>query len=101
MAEKKRLNLSFSMAVPYQREAWKLLRAIPSGQRTGAICRMLLAHRNREDLLDAIRTIVREELQTIRIPKAEKNERNCHQTEDVDQNVLSFLASLQEEGDTV
>ncbi len=101
MAEKKRLNLSFSMAVPYQREAWKLLHTIPSGQRTSAICRMLLAHQNRTELLDAIRSIVREELQTSRIPKAEKNESNSPRTEDLDHYVLSFLASLQEEGATV
>ncbi len=39
MAEKKRLNLSFSMSSPLQREAWKLLCAIPAGQRTDAVCR--------------------------------------------------------------
>ena len=37
MADKRRLNLSFSLASPQQREAWRILSSIPAGQRTDAI----------------------------------------------------------------
>ena len=38
-SDKKRLNLSFSMASPIQRQAWRTLMDIPAGERTGAVCR--------------------------------------------------------------
>ncbi len=92
MAEKRRLNLSFSMASPQQREAWRILRAIPSGRRTEAVCRAVC----QADLVDMIRTVIREELQDIHIT----NE-NCTGTksEDVDEDVLGFLRSLQDGGE--
>ncbi len=97
MAEKRRLNLSFSMAAPHQREAWYILRAIPAGQRTDAVCRMVLDHRQQTELLDAVRAIMREELQKVKFANAEIEQT---QAEDVDENVLGFLMSLQEnEGD--
>ena len=55
MAEKRRLNLSFSLASPQQREAWHILRAIPAGQRTDAVCRMVCKAQEQEVLLSAIR----------------------------------------------
>lgn len=92
MAEKRRLNLSFSLASPRQREAWKLLRAIPSGQRTDAVCRMILEHRSQQELLEAVRTAVREELRTMQItPKIEQAE----QAGSINDDVLGFLFSLQ------
>lgn len=94
MAEKRRLNLAFSMATPRQREAWKILRAIPSGQRTDAVCRTILEHRSQQELLDAVRTAVQEELRHIQItPQIEQAE----QTEagSVNDDVLGFLLSLQ------
>ena len=92
MAEKRRLNLSFSMASPQQREAWRILRAIPAGRRTEAVCRAVC----QADLVDTIRAVIREELQGIHIT----NE-NCTgtQTEDVDEDVLGFLRSLQDGGE--
>lgn len=94
MAEKRRLNLSFSMASPQQREAWRILRAIPAGRRTEAVCRAVC----QADLVDTLRTVIREELQGIHIT----NE-NCTGTQagDVDENVLGFLRSLQDGGDSL
>ena len=98
MAEKQRMNLSFSMAVPRQREAWKLLCAIPSGQRTDAVCRMILEHKNQTELLETVRIAIREELSSVQITsqieKAEEQEARS-----VSDDVLGFLLSLQDEGD--
>ena len=97
MAEKRRLNLSFSMAIPRQREAWELLCAIPSGQRADAVCRMLLEHRNQNDLLETVRTVIREELRNIQIiPQIEEPEQQ--EAGSVSDDVLGFLLSLQSEG---
>lgn len=62
MAEKRRLNLSFSLASPQQREAWHILRAIPAGQRTDAVCRMVCKAQEQDVLLSAIRRLIRDEL---------------------------------------
>ncbi len=93
MAEKKRLNLSFSMASPLQREAWKLLCAIPSGQRTDAVCRAVCRFHEQDALLKAVRAAIREELRNTEfIPTARKTEQP--QTGEVSGDVLDFLRSL-------
>ena len=92
MAEKRRLNLSFSMASPQQREAWRILRAIPAGRRTEAVCRAVC----QADLVDTVRTVIREELQSIHFAK--ENEIGT-QAGDVDEDVLGFLRSLQDGGE--
>ena len=100
MAEKRRVNLSLNLSAPHQREAWNILRAIPSGQRTDAVCRMICKGYQREDLLDGIRTVIREELHSVELVSAkEKNEQP--QAGDVDDNVLGFLRSLQEGDDNI
>ena len=97
MAEKRRLTLSFSMSIPRQREAWELLCAIPSGQRADAVCRMILEHRNQNDLLETVRTVIREELSSVQIiPQTEEPEQQ--EAENVSDDVLGFLLSLQSEG---
>ncbi len=94
MSEKRRLNLSFSMASPLQQEAWRILRTVPTGQRTDAVCRAVCRSCEENALLDAVRNIVREELRSVEfIQKTEQP-----QAGDVDENVLGFLLSLQEEG---
>ena len=93
MAEKKRLNLSFSMASPLQREAWKLLCAIPSGQRTDTVCRAVCRFHEQDALLKAVRAAIREELRNTEfIPTARKTEQP--QTGEVSGDVLDFLRSL-------
>lgn len=95
MAEKKRLNLAFSMASPLQREAWKRLCAVPSGQRTDAVCRAVCRAHEQDALLIAVRSTIREELRNAEfISKTEKSEQP-EARDTVDENVLSFLTSLQ------
>lgn len=98
MAEKRRLNLAFSMSRPQHRQAWRLLCGIPSGQRTDEICRLLCQSREREDLLSAIRTVIREELQGVSF-QPQLNTVLPEQAENIDDGVLGFLLSLQEEGE--
>jgi hypothetical protein len=93
MADKRRLNLSFSLDSPQQRQAWHILRSIPPGQRTGAVCRMICAYQEREELLDAVRTAIREELgrMDLSIKTTEKSDQGAG---DEDESVLGFLRSL-------
>ena len=93
MPEKRRLNLAFSMSQREQRRAWKRLSAIPAGQRTDAVCRMVNGYMEQNELLDAIRTILREELTGVSFSN---NNTKPEQAGDVDADVLGFLLSLQE-----
>lgn len=93
MAEKRRVNLSFSLASPQQREAWSILRSIPAGQRTDAVCRMVCRAHEQEALLSAIRGLIREELKDLQLKTEPET-----QAGDVDESVLGFLRSLQEDG---
>ena len=94
MSEKRRLNLSFNMASPLQREAWKRLCAIPAGQRTDAVCRAVCRMYEQDRLAETLRAVIREELHSVKlISKTEKTE--LPQAGDVDENVLGFLLSLQ------
>ena len=97
-SDRRRLNLSLSMQTPHQREAWKILRAIPPGQRTDAVCRMVCRAQEQEVLLDTVRSAIQEELRCFRFEqRTTENERQ--QAGDVDETILGFLRALQEEGD--
>lgn len=100
MAEKRRVNLSLNLSAPHQREAWNILRAIPSGQRTDAVCRMICKGYQREDLLNGIRRVIREELHSMELVSA-KEKTEQPQAGDVDDSVLGFLRSLQEGDDNI
>ena len=95
MAEIRRINLSLNLSVPHQREAWKVLRAIPARQRTSTVCRMICQAREQEGLLEAIRALFREELGRVAFV-SEKENMEQPQAGDVDDDVLGFLRSLQE-----
>ena len=95
-SNKKRLNLSFSMASPIQRQAWKRLMDIPAGKRTEHVCRMICEHKNQQELLDAVRQVIRQELQGSQIQITQA----APQAGSIDEDVLGFLASLQEGDDT-
>ena len=69
---------------------------IPAGQRSAAVCRMICEHREQQELLDAVRQAIRQELQGSQI----KFTRAAPQAGDVDDDVLGFLVSLQEGDDT-
>ena len=96
MAEKKRLNLSFSMASPLQREAWKLLCAIPSGQRTDTVCRAVCRFHEQDALIKAVRATIREELRNAEFVPATSAAGKTGQTQagEVGGDVLDFLRSL-------
>ena len=95
-SNKKRLNLSFSMTSPVQQRAWKKLMDIPAGQRSAAVCRMICEHREQQELLDAVRQAIRQELQGSQIQITQA----APQAGSIDEDVLGFLASLQEGDDT-
>ena len=86
------------MASPFQQEAWRRLCAIPSGQRTDAVCRAICRMYEQDALLEAVRQIVREELRGVEFI-SEKETTEQPQAGDVDDNVLGFLLALQQEGD--
>ena len=85
------------MASPFQREAWKRLCAIPSGQRTDAVCRAVCRMYEQDTLLETVRQIIREELRGVELISA-KEKAEQPQAGDVDDNVLGFLLALQNDG---
>lgn len=93
-SNKKRINLSFSMSSPIQRGAWKKLTEIPAGQRTAAVCRMVCEYKGQQELLDAVRQTIRQELRGVQLTKEEAQD--SVRTGDVDESVLGFLLALQE-----
>ena len=95
MADKRRLNLSFSLTSPQQREAWRILSSIPAGQRTDTVCRMVCKAHEQDALLSAIRGLIRDNLDLT----TEKSQQA--QAGDMDENVLGFLLALQQEGDEI
>ena len=62
MKEKSRFTLSLYLDDPDQRVTAELLKAIPSGQRTAYICRAVRWLHDQEQLMDAMRSMLREEL---------------------------------------
>ena len=92
MADKRRLNLSFSLTSPQQREAWRILSSIP------AVCRMVCKAHEQDALLSAIRGLIREELRHLNLTTEKSRQA---QTGDMDENVLGFLLALQQEGDEI
>lgn len=93
MAEKRRLSLSFSLAKREQRAAWSHLSAIPPGQRMDAVCRMVIGYMEQQELLEAVRKTIREELEGISFTKTTTQP---EQAGAVDADVLGFLRALQE-----
>ena len=92
-SNKKRINLSFSMSSPIQRRAWKKLTEIPAGQRTAAVCRMVCEYKGQQELLDAVRQTIRQELRGMQLTKEAQHSVRAG---DVDESVLGFLLALQE-----
>ncbi len=98
MAEKQRLSLSFSMTSAFQRQVWEQLSAVPAGQRTDAVCRAVSRMYGQESLLEAIRTVVREELHGVELIPAKKEPEQPPEAGDVGDDVLGFLFALQNDG---
>ena len=81
------------MSSPIQRRAWKKLTEIPAGQRTAAVCRMVCEYKGQQELLDAVRQTIRQELRGVQLTKEEQDSVRAG---DVDESVLGFLLALQE-----
>lgn len=97
MGDRRRLNLSFRLSRPDQRRAWDILSAIPPGQRTQAVCRMVSGYLDQQELLEAVRATIREELRGV---PSTKNNTQREKAGEVDDAVLGFLRALQE-GDEI
>ena len=98
MPEKRRLSLSFSLTQREQRNAWERLSAVAPGQRMDAVCRMINGYMDQQELLDAIRRTIREELTGVSFTKATTTQQAQGA---VDEDVLGFLRALQEGDDTI
>ena len=101
MSEKRRLNLSFSMASPLQREAWAVLSAIPAGQRTDAVCHAVCRANEETTMLDALRAVLRAVLREEW--GGSLTTEKCVQPQeagDVGDDVLGFLLALQGDDET-
>ena len=97
MGDRRRLNLSIDLVRPAQRRAWDILSAIPLGQRTQAVCRMVAGYLDQRELLEAVRAAIREELDGV---SSTKTNTQREKAGDVDDTVLGFLRALQE-GDEI
>ena len=106
MAKKERLQLTFSMSSPLQRQAWELLCAIPKGERTREICRALCQLYNVDLILDNVRNTVRDELRNGNFVPAEKavNQEDTKEAEEsesvkIADGYMAFLSSLDDDDD--
>ena len=87
MCEIKRFGLRLSLENVIQRQVWVLIQAIPKGKRTERICEMLLAWQEQEKLEDTIYKSVKRALHEEKITTKKE-------PEEIEENVLDFLASL-------
>ena len=85
-------------SIPHQREAWGIIRAIPAGQRTDVVCRMICKGYKRDALLEKIRAVIREELRSVESVSAKEKTGQPQGAGDLDDNVLGFLLALQNDG---
>jgi len=81
-----------------QRDAWERLSAVAPGQRMEAVCRMINGYMEQQELLEAVRRTIREELTGVSFTKTTTQP---EQAGAVDEDVLGFLRALQEGDDTI
>ena len=99
--DKRRLNLSFTMSSPFQREAWELLSAVPPGQRVDAVCRAVCQMYGQKSLLETVRRTIREELRGVEMISAKEESEQPQEAGDVGDDVLGFLFALQREKEEI
>ena len=95
MGEVKRLSLSFFLSSPLHREAWRLLEAVPLGQRTELVCLALCRDHDRRMMLEAVRDTVKESMGC----STPQPEPESVKSESIGDDVLDFLRVLQNGGD--
>ena len=101
MNDKRRLNLSFSMSSPIQREAWSFLSAVPPGLRIDAVCRAVCQMYGQRSLLETVRQTIRDELRGVEMISAKEESEQQEQPReagDVGDDILGFLSALQNDG---
>lgn len=91
MADIQRINIRLNLQNPLHRAAWEILKKVPEGQRTHAVCLAVLE----KNLLEVLRKILREELEKFQFIQPE----NRQEVMDEEDAVLDFLFSLQEGAD--
>lgn len=91
MADILRINIRLNLQNPLHRAAWEILKKVPEGQRTQAVCLAVLE----KNLLEVLRKILREELEKFQFVQPE----NKQEVMDEEDAVLDFLFSLQEGAD--
>lgn len=91
MSEILRINIRLNLENPLHRAAWEILKKVPDGQRTQAVCLAILE----KNMLEVFRKILREELDKFRFIQPE----NRQEAMDEEDAVLDFLFSLQEGAD--
>ena len=106
MAEKERkerLQLTFSMSSPLQRQAWELLCAVPKGERTREICRAVCQFYNVGLILDDVRAAIREELRNGSFVLAETavkaEEAGDSKDAEIADGFLDFMSALDDDDD--
>ena len=99
--DKRRLNLSFSMSSPFQREAWELLSAVPPGQRIDTVCRAVCRLYGQKSLLETIRRTIREELRGVEMISSKEESEQTQEAGNVGDDVLGFLFALQQEKEEI
>lgn len=91
MADIQRINIRLNLQIPLHRAAWEILKKVPEGQRTQAVCLAVLE----KNMLEVMRKIVREELEKFQFVQPEPKQ----EVMDEEDAVLDFLFSLQEGAD--
>lgn len=86
MAEERRFSAVFHLSDPVQRRVWEILARAPPRQRMATLCRMICGYREQEQLLDALREVIRKELQHAQVSEAAPKE--------IPQRALDFLQRL-------
>ena len=97
MGEIKRLGLSFYLSSPLHREAWRLLEAVPLGQRTELVCLALCRDHDRRMMLEAVRDTVKASM-GCPTPQPE-SEPEPVKSGSIGDDVLDFLRTLQNGGE--
>ncbi len=95
----KKITVTFGMDNPLHKEAWDILKSLPKGKRTEYICKKLTERNRSEELSDVVYQNMMKALKEyggeIRTPTRIQD----NKAEEIQRNLLGFVASLQEEGD--
>lgn len=93
-SRKRRLHIVLSLDNPLQREAWLILSQAKN--KTSAVCEAVCGYHKLKNLEDTLRSVLQDELKHISVaPVPQAMERDKESEEVVDDAVLGFLWSLQ------